>query len=84
MLYPMDVNQRIRKETKKLILEIGKTQKEVAKDLGVSTQYLNEMLNTEKSGVPKRWKELLEYLRAHLGDERAAQSALLSLLLDDE
>lgn len=77
-------SNRFRKETKKLILEVGKTQKEVAKDLGVSTQYLNEMLNTEKSGVPKRWKELLEYLRIQLGDERAAQSVLLSLLLDDD
>lgn len=80
----MDVNERIRKETKKLILEVGKSQREVAENLGISTQYLNEMLNQNKSGIPKRWKELLEYIYNELGEERAAQSDLLRLLLDDD
>lgn len=66
ILYAMGVNDRIRKEIKKALIDSGKSQKEIAGEMGVKPQYISEMLNTEKSGVPKRWEQLLEVVGLEL------------------
>jgi predicted transcriptional regulator len=62
----MGVNDRIRKEIKKALIDSGRSQKDVAAEMGIKPQYLSEMLNTDKSGVPKRWEQLLEVVGLEL------------------
>jgi hypothetical protein len=78
------MNRKIRAEVKRLIHLTGKTQKEISSEMGLKNpQYLSEMLNTEKSGVPERWQDLIDVLNQNLKGKQV-NSDLLELFRSEQ
>ncbi|WMT57667.1 helix-turn-helix domain-containing protein [Truepera radiovictrix] len=56
----------IRQAVKRRIDELGKSQAEVARSLGLQRQYLGRMLNEHVGEVPESWQQLLDALNLEL------------------
>lgn len=57
-----NVNQLFREAAKKRMEDLGETQAEIARKLGIKRQYLWRMLNERVGEVPDKWVKLLDVL----------------------